>query len=192
MGLKHIPNLLSLLRIVLTIPIIISLLKAQYLLTLVLFLISALTDGLDGFIAKRFNCQTWLGAVLDPLADKILLVSTFLALFYLGLVPIWLVIIILSRDVILVAGMVGYYYVVGIGSAGNIVPSNISKLNTFLQIFVVLSIIIAQLYSPLTEWLAILYVIVATSTLLSGVDYAWMWGKHTIDKHKQTLNNTEN
>ncbi len=181
---KHLPNLLSILRIILTVPIVIALIKGQFLLTLALFAISAITDGLDGFIAKRFNCQTWLGTLLDPLADKILLVSVFLTLFYLGLVPVWLAGIIIARDVILIAGMVGYCYEVGMAHAGKIKPSNLSKVNTFLQITLVLIVVIAQLYSFLADWIIIVSIIVATSTLLSGVDYAWAWGKHAMNKDK--------
>lgn len=183
MKINHLPNVLSVLRIILTVPVVVALLKAQFLITLTLFAIAALTDGLDGLIAKHFKCQTNLGAILDPLADKILLVSSFLALFYIGLIPLWLVVIILVRDMVLIAGAVGYYYEVGIENSKSIAPSKISKLNTFLQIVSVLLTIIAQLYPSLLAGLFVLYVIVATSTLLSGIDYAWAWTQHAIRKN---------
>lgn len=185
MKINHLPNALSILRIILTVPIVVALLKAQFLLTLALFAIAALTDGLDGFIAKHFNCQTNLGAMLDPLADKILLASSFITLFYIGLIPLWLVVIILIRDVVLIAGAVGYYYEVGIEDSKCITPSKISKLNTFLQIVSALLTIIAQLYIPLLDILFVLYVIVATSTLLSGIDYAWVWTQRAIGKNSR-------
>lgn len=176
------PNLLSGLRIILTVPIVYALTKEYFLFTLILFAFSAFTDALDGFIAKRFNCQTALGAVLDPLADKFLLISCFFALLYLGLMPLWLVAIVLVRDVVLIAGAVGYYHEVGLQSDSAITPSNLSKLNTFLQIAAVFLTIVAQLYPVINQGLAVLYIIVATSTLLSGIDYAWAWIKRVLTK----------
>lgn len=177
MSLHYIPNILSILRIILVIPIVFGLLSNQFMLALILLVLASLTDALDGFIAKHFNCQTWLGSLLDPLADKILLTTVFISLYYLNLAPIWLLLIILLRDIILIAGVVGYYYEVCIDKKTLITPSNISKLNTALQILTVLWVITAQIHPILIEWLDILFIIVATSTLISGVDYAWSWIK---------------
>ena len=79
------PNALSIIRIILTVPIVIALLKEQYLLTLMLFLFAGITDALDGWIAKQFSFQSRLGSILDPMADKILLASTFLGLYWVGI-----------------------------------------------------------------------------------------------------------
>lgn len=174
MKITQLPNLLSIFRIILTVPIVFALLKHQYFITLFLFLVAGITDALDGYIAKKFNCKTWLGSIIDPLADKILLISSFYALFVLGLIPLWFLVIVLFRDVVLIAGMVGFYYS-DASQNKHILPSNISKLNTVLQIVVVLTVTVAQIYQPLTQWLFILYIITATSTVLSGVDYAWLW-----------------
>ena len=83
------PNALSIIRIILTVPIVIALLKEQYLLTLMLFLFAGITDALDGWIAKQFSFQSRLGSILDPMADKILLASTFLGLYWVGILPLW-------------------------------------------------------------------------------------------------------
>ncbi len=172
---KQIPNTLSIFRIILTIPIVFALLKQEYFIVLWLFLLAGITDALDGYIAKKFNCQTWLGSVLDPLADKILLASSFIALFLLQLIPLWFLVIVLFRDIILIAGMVGYYYNGAASDKTNIIPSNISKLNTVLQILVVLFAVTSQMYNIIEPWLITLYIITATSTVLSAIDYAWLW-----------------
>ena len=88
--LKHIPNALCVLRMLLVVPVAWLLVHDDFRTTLWVFGFAAVTDGLDGFLAKRFGWTSELGKILDPLADKILLVSVFLLLAYLGLVPIWL------------------------------------------------------------------------------------------------------
>ena len=103
------PNALSIIRIILTVPIVIALLKEQYLLTLLLFLLAGITDALDGWIAKQFSFQSRLGSILDPMADKILLTCSFIALYWVGIMPLWLLMIIFVRDVIIVAGALGYF-----------------------------------------------------------------------------------
>ena len=103
------PNALSIIRIILTVPIVIALLKEQYLLTLLLFLLAGITDALDGWIAKQFSFQSRLGSILDPMADKILLTCSFIALYWVEIMPLWLLMIIFVRDVIIVAGALGYF-----------------------------------------------------------------------------------
>ena len=94
MSFSMLPNALSVIRIILTVPIVIALLKEQYLLTLLLFLVAGISDALDGWIAKQFSFQTRLGSLLDPVADKVLLTCTFIALYWVGRVPVWLLMII--------------------------------------------------------------------------------------------------
>ena len=103
------PNALSIIRIILTVPVVIALLKEQYLLTLLLFLVAGITDALDGWIAKQFYLQSRLGSILDPVADKVLLTCTFITLYWVGVLPLWLLMIIFVRDVIIIAGALGYF-----------------------------------------------------------------------------------
>ncbi len=84
------PNALSIIRIILTVPIVIALLKGQYLSSILLFLLAGVTDALDGWIAKQFSFQSRLGSILDPVADKILLTCTFVSLYWVGFLPLWL------------------------------------------------------------------------------------------------------
>jgi cardiolipin synthase len=176
MNFSSIPNALSILRIILTVPVVITLLNQQYFLTIVIFFIAGITDALDGWIAKRFSFQTRLGSILDPFADKLLLMTSFVALYLIGLLPVWLLILIFVRDVMIIAGTVGYF----LGSDNSedelLTPSNLSKINTGLQIALVLYLVASQIYpSVLLQPTIILFIVVATSTVLSGVDYIWVW-----------------
>ena len=174
------PNALSIIRIILTVPIVIALLKGQYVLTVWLFLLAGVTDALDGWIAKQFSFQTRLGSILDPMADKILLTCTFLTLFWVGILPLWLLLIICVRDVIIVAGALGYFLGEISGANDLLKPTLISKFNTVLQIALVLFLLFIQFYIGFSEWLEIVFIIVATSTALSGADYMWLWIKKFI------------
>src|SRR5579863_10742748 len=97
---RHLPNLICLLRIVLVWPIVVSIAHAQYPQTLLLFFIAAMSDGLDGYLAKRFNWISELGKLLDPLGDKLLLVAVFLVATWHGLIPQWLTMLAVARDVL--------------------------------------------------------------------------------------------
>jgi len=174
------PNALSIIRIILTVPIVIALLKGQYLLTIFLFLLAGITDALDGWIAKQFSFQSRLGSILDPMADKILLTCTFVSLYWVGILPLWLLLLICTRDVIIVAGALGYFLGEINGASELIKPTLISKFNTVLQIGLVLFLLLIQFTIEFSEWLQIVFIIVATSTALSGADYMWLWIKKFI------------
>ena len=174
------PNALSIIRIILTVPIVIALLKGQYLLTIWLFLFAGITDALDGWIAKQFSFQSRLGSILDPMADKIILNCTFLNLFWVGILPLWLLLLICVREIIIVAGALGYFLGEISGESGLLQPTLISKFNTVLQITLVLFLLLIQLAVEFAEWLEIVFIIVATSTALSGADYMWLWIKKFI------------
>ncbi len=131
MRVSNIPNLICLARIVLVIPIVRSLWQEQFLLSLLLIIIAGLSDILDGYLAKKNNWRSYLGAVLDPAADKILLVSLFLTLQSMGLIPLWLTLTVIARDLMIVFGLSLYRYFVGVPEPK---PTRISKFNTTLQL----------------------------------------------------------
>ena len=180
MSFSMLPNALSIIRIILTVPIVIALLKGQYLLTISLFLLAGITDALDGWIAKQFLFQSRLGSILDPMADKILLTCTFLTLYWVEILPLWLLLLICVREIIIVAGALGYFLGEISGSSDLLQPSLISKFNTVLQIALVMFLLLIQLAVEFIEWLEIVFIIVATSTALSGADYMWLWIKKFI------------
>jgi cardiolipin synthase (CMP-forming) len=171
MNSKDIPNFISIFRLILVIPIIFVLLEKNYPLALTLFFIAGVSDGLDGFLAKRFQWSTKLGTLLDPMADKILLNSCYVVLTYLGLVPWWLTGIIFTRDLVLTVVGLHYYFN---DIHFTIQPTILSKLNTLLQILLVFSIIFVEFLSLdiSLDWLMILVFI---TTSITGIDYFNRW-----------------
>src|SRR5687767_7640096 len=99
--LRHLPNALCVLRMILAVPVAWLLARDQYGATLGVFAFAAVTDALDGFLAKRFGWESELGKILDPLADKVLLVTSFITLTVVTHVPLWLAILVVSRDVVI-------------------------------------------------------------------------------------------
>jgi cardiolipin synthase len=182
MSISSIPNALSILRIILTVPVVITLLNQQYFFTIVIFFIAGITDALDGWIAKRYSCQTRLGSILDPFADKLLLIASFVALFLINLLPTWLLVLIFVRDVMIVAGTVGYFLGSNASEDDLLAPTNLSKINTGLQIALVLYLVASQIYPGSDQFVIIFYIVVATTTVLSGVDYVWVWTEKVLSK----------
>ena len=131
-SLRHqIPNLLTLARIAAVPVLILFLYEGRYGAALAVFVLAGITDGLDGWIAKRFKCVTRLGSILDPLADKILIVSTYVMLVLAGDLPFWLILLIGFRDLGIIAGVLVMNTLNG---HVQMQPSLLSKVNTFLQI----------------------------------------------------------
>ena len=180
MSYSMLPNALSVIRIILTVPVVIALLKEQYLLALLLFLLAGISDALDGWIAKHYSFQTRLGSILDPMADKILLTCTFITLYWVGILPLWLFMLIFVRDIIIVAGALGYFLGEMTSDSELLQPTLISKFNTVLQIALVLFLLLIQIYVEFSIFLEMVFIIVATSTGLSGADYMWLWIKKFI------------
>jgi len=180
---RDIPNIISVIRIMLVAPFVVLILKQEFAWALVLFFVAGVSDGIDGYLAKRNNWISRLGSILDPLADKLLLVSSFVTLGWLGILPLWLVVAVLLRDVVIIGGAVAYHIVVG---RYEMEPSIISKLNTFFQIMLVLSTVFSQgLYVLPPQALQILVYIVLVTTILSGAHYVYAWGKKTFNAKKQ-------
>ncbi len=170
---SNIPNLICLARIVLVIPIIRSLWQEQFLLSLLLIIIAGLSDILDGYLAKKNNWRSYLGAVLDPAADKILLVSLFLTLQSMDLIPLWLTLTVVGRDLMIVFGLSLYRYFVGVPQPK---PTRISKFNTTLQLVFIIFVILAQGVQFPFEILAMVCgSLVFVTSILSGLDYWIIW-----------------
>lgn len=173
--LSQIPNIISTLRIFLVVPVVWALINGQFELGLLLFAVAGVSDAVDGFLAKRFHWQSRLGGFLDPLADKLLLVCSFLAIGWLGLVPWWLVVLVIVRDLVIVSGAVAYHFTVGRFDAE---PTPISKLNTAVQILLVVLVVLDQSLLPMSAWILTTgEVMVAVTTVLSGVNYVIDWSR---------------
>jgi cardiolipin synthase len=172
--LRDLPNLLSVVRMACAIPIAWLLLHEYFDAALLTFTAAGLSDGLDGYLAKRFGWRSRLGSILDPLADKALLVTVYLVLGAMDLLPLWLVAVVIARDVVVVSGALGIHMLVG---RYEMAPSLASKLNTALQLILVVAVISAKSFATLPEWLidGLTYGVLA-ATVWSGVDYVWNWG----------------
>ncbi len=164
----NLPNSITIIRAIL-IPFFVDLMIYGYHRpALFVFLVACLTDALDGLIARMTNTQTHLGAFLDPMADKLLIVSSFITLAFLGPVPVWLVIIVVSRDIILTLGSLVIYFT---GHSLAIRPSLAGKITTFLQLTVVTLTLVFMAYGITTHYLWTAYWITAAATIASGTQY---------------------
>ena len=182
--LKHIPNIISVLRIILVIPIMIAFWNEDYKLAFVLILIAGVSDGVDGFLARFFNWRSRLGAILDPLADKILLICLFVVFAIKGLLPLWLVYLVVSRDIIILLG--GFIYNFFIEKI-EISPLFISKINTTLQIALVLLVALKLASIQIAPWILNGMIILVTfSTLISGISYVVIWTRLTLHSKKRS------
>lgn len=171
---RWIPNALTFLRILLIIPFASGLLVGNYQLALLIFVVAAATDAIDGFLARHFNWRSRFGAVADPLADKALLLTAYLMLTLTEVLPVWLFILVLGRDLLIVGGALAYHY--GIGRF-DMEPSLPGKLNTFIQILVVLAIIVLLAGLPMQPWVMDVGILmVAVSAIFSGGHYLLVWG----------------
>jgi cardiolipin synthase len=181
-SLRHLPNLISAARIVLVGPIAWALLQREFGLAIWLFLIAGASDGLDGFLAKRFAWSSRLGGILDALADKLLLVSTFVCLWWLGIFPWWLVLSVLARDLVIVTGALVYNYRI---EAVQPEPSLISKLNTALQIALAAAGVIGQVVVVPGWLMQTLIWSVMVTILWSGAGYVLEWTRRARDARGQ-------
>jgi cardiolipin synthase len=171
---RQLPNLITVLRLALVAPMAWLLAEGRFLEALWVFLLMGFSDGLDGFLAKRFGWQTALGAYLDPVADKVMLMTAFLTLGALALLPWWLVAAVILRDLVIIGGAGAYYILV---HRLEMAPTYLSKLNTVTQIALVLVVIVAQLI-PLPQWvLSALVMLTLFTTLASGLDYVVVWSR---------------
>ncbi len=172
---RDIPNLISVLRILLVLPVIWLLLHQHYQAAMALFFVAGLSDGLDGFLARFFHWQSRLGGILDPLADKFLLVSVYLCLGWLGALPWWLVGLVLLRDLVIVSGAVAYHLRVARLEAS---PTWVSKFNTLMQILLALLVVYSLGFEALPAGLLEgMILAVAITTTLSGIDYVVRWSR---------------
>jgi len=169
----NLPNYLTLIRIA-AIPFFLVLLFSRlYNYALLIFLIGGITDALDGPVARFTNQRTRLGAYLDPLADKLLIISSLVVLTFIDTVPAWLTILVLSRDVIVTLGYGAIYFVVE--ERMEIQPSTLGKINTFLLLLTI-TIVLVSLYDPNMIPAPVpsyLFLLSAVTTIISGLQYVY-------------------
>ncbi len=175
MSLRQLPNIICVARIGLVVPIAHTLLAGDFITTLWLFAVAAFSDGLDGFLAKRFGWTTELGKFLDPLADKLLLVTVFITLAVAGYTPVWLAVIVVTRDVVIGVGSAVFSWLFGPlhGRA-----TTVSKINTGVQILYVLGVVAyLGLGWPPAAVVVTLGAAVLVTTVVSGIDYVLTYSR---------------
>lgn len=173
MSLKWLPNAISLMRILLVAPVLILILNDSYAWALLLFWIAGFSDGIDGYLATRFNWQTRVGALLDPIADKLLVAGMFVTLTYTQHIPVWLTVIVIFRDVVIIGGAVIYNYLIRPVEGE---PTRLSKLNTVLQLLFLLFVLTRAAFGwPDQISLTVLGAATLVTVVISGIDYVVEW-----------------
>jgi cardiolipin synthase len=172
----NLPNLISLGRLLL-VPLAISLiLDGRYWTAFWVFVVAGISDALDGFIAKRFNRRTRLGALLDPLADKVLLVSVYVTLGIAGQIWAWLVVLVVFRDIMIVGGYLLIQAIAALPKPTH--PLFISKVNTGVQVAMVAYVLARRgLGADAGLFDELLGIAVAVTTVASGLTYLVRWAR---------------
>ena len=176
---RHLPNIICVLRIALVWPIAAALAEREYLIALAVFMVAGLSDGVDGYLAKRFNWTSELGKLLDPLADKLLLVTVFVESAWLGLAPWWLTSAVVARDVLIALGALAFRLLIG-PLRGR--PTVSSKINTALQLLYPVAMLAnAALNFPPRQVLDALAILVLMMTVFSGLNYMAVFTRRAWD-----------
>ena len=161
------------LRIALVVPVLLLILRGEYGWALLLFWIAGFSDGIDGYLATRFNWTSRMGALLDPIADKLLVAGMFVTLSYTQHIPIWLTAIVLFRDVVIIGGAVAYNYLIKPVEGE---PTRISKINTVVQLLFLLFVLSHAAFGwPDQISITVLGAATLVTVVISGIDYVVQW-----------------
>lgn len=174
---RQLPNIITAARMIAVGPLIWLLATERYEAALWLTFIAGASDAIDGLLAKQFGWITRLGGILDPLADKMMLIACYVVLGLQGVIPLWLVWLVVARDLVIISGGMAYHWLVERVTGE---PSVLSKLNTAIQILLVLWLLVDLGLTPLPAvGVAWLIVLTASTTAASGLDYVVRWGYRT-------------
>ena len=181
---NQLPNVITSLRLLLLVPLAFYLTVQDYRLSLLIFFVAGVSDALDGFLAKRYNWVSRFGSILDPIADKALLVLTIALLTVNQKISLILFVLVALRDIYIVLGAYIFYKKIG---PFNMQPSLISKLNTFVQILLVVAILVSLGYRALPELaIQVFTYSVYFTVIASAIHYTLVWGrKFKLELQKQ-------
>lgn len=181
MILRHIPNALTVLRLILIAPFLMYLNHQEYVHALYIFFLAGLTDCLDGWLARHFHWQSTFGSFIDPLADKLLVASSFISLAIIGVLPWWLVALVFLRDLSISIAIIFWYFY--IQRKLDFQPSLLSKINTLLQLGLVTLCLLELAYFDLPDLILNgLIGITAFTTATSYIHYIWAWSRKAWPK----------
>lgn len=167
------PNVITIVRIIMVPAFVVAFINNRLDLALLLFVLAGVSDALDGFLARVLRQRSQLGAMLDPVADKLLLITAFMCLALGGLVSSWLAVLVISRDVMLIGGMALLHFW-GVNIRDRIRPTYLSKFNTNAQVILVVAVLAAPLGWGWHGLIPFLMAVVAASTTLSGAHYIYI------------------
>ncbi|WP_126447089.1 CDP-alcohol phosphatidyltransferase family protein [Sulfuricystis multivorans] len=173
------PNIVTFIRLGL-LPLLLWMLAARrFELAFWLFIAASVGDGLDGYLARRLDQHSRLGALLDPIADKLTILGIAWILAAQGLLPVWIAALMSLRDLVIVTGALAYRQLVG---ALEMAPTMLSKFNTLLEFLLLALVLMAQnRWIETAPWLAPLLGAVAVTIVASGAQYVWVWGNKARD-----------
>lgn len=179
-ALRYIPNGISVLRLVLVLPIAFLIIEENHIGAFLLLAVSGLSDGLDGFIARRYGWVTAFGKLIDPLADKLMMMTTTLTLGLLGQFPVMLMVLIIVKDLTILGGVFRYTTLAGFP---RIQPNFLGKCTTAAQMFLLVSVLLNLAFpGTLPElFFDVFFWVVAIMTSFDGVIYLWLWTLRLID-----------
>jgi cardiolipin synthase len=179
-ALRSIPNGITVLRLILVLPIAFSIVEESYITAFLLFGVSGFSDGLDGFIARRYGWVSAFGKLIDPLADKLMMITTVLTLGLLGHFPVMLMVLIIVKDLTVLGGVFSYTTLAGFPS---IQPNFLGKCTTAAQIFLLVSVLLNLGFPGMLPELffSVFFWIVAIMTSFDGVIYLWLWTLRLVD-----------
>lgn len=174
-SLRWLPNAISVFRIVLIAPVLYMITEDRFDIALALFFLAGFSDGLDGYLAKRFDWHTRIGALLDPIADKLLMAGTYITMAWTSHIPLWMAGIVVFRDLIIVGGATAYNFLIRPVEGE---PTRISKLNTGLELlFIVFVLSRAAFGWPDNISIIVIGAAVLVTVVISGVDYVVSWSR---------------
>ena len=176
--LRFIPNLISLIRISLVIPTVLNLLAGKYIFALILFAIASISDAIDGFLARFFKWQTDLGKILDPVADKLLMIGSITALWLNQIVPLSVFVIFVLRDLLILLGAAFEMSITEKTPS----PNLIGKITTTSQIIYILGLIIFEIFNVDINDL-IFHILIGFISLFSLISYFRWWLNNNFIKH---------
>lgn len=176
--LKQIPNALTTLRLVLAAPICFFILKEDYHMALGITFIAGISDAIDGWLARKWDCLSRYGSIVDPISDKALLIGSYLCFAIVELLPWSVAAIVVGRDILIMSGAIAYKAFFG---PYKMAPSVLGKTSTCIQIVFALTLLAHQVFPTLPEpAFTIGSGLVVSITFLSGVHYGWSWGRKAI------------
>lgn len=183
----QLPNLITVLRFLLIAPVGLCVLADRSGWAFLLFVSAGISDGVDGWLARRFAWTSRFGAIADPLADKLLMGVAYVALTVQGVLPVWLTALVLGRDLLIVGGALCYHFLI---EPLEMMPTVLGKVTTVAQVLFIGTVLASLTATPLAAlapWVPVLTWVMAVLTLLSALDYVRIWSARALHQRPREV-----